>query len=107
MKFQRTPSNPNIVILQDCDMPPCNAYADVKPSWVKALKHRLGSLVSFNSLWERLIRFAAGSSEPVVEQRWDRQGYQFYAIYDPRTGQRTICHSEAEVRAWLEQRYYH
>ncbi len=107
MKFQRTSSNPDIIILQDGDTFPCSVHADVKPSWIEFLKHQLRSLMSLNSLWEQLIKLASGSSEPVVEQRQDRQGYRYYAIYDPRTGQRTICSSEAEVRAWLEQRYYH
>ena len=61
---------------------------------------------TFGSLGERLTTFATGSSDPVVRQKRDRQGQVYYSIYDPISRCHTTCASEAEVRSWLEQRYY-
>lgn len=47
-----------------------------------------------------------GWAEPRVHHRRDRQGKAHYEVYDPVSRQRFHCESEAEVRAWLEQRYY-
>lgn len=105
MKFQRTSSNPDAIILQDCDAYSYTPSSDASRSWIESLKQRLLSWVSLDDVWGRLAKFAVGSSEPVVEQRWDRQGCRYYVVFDPRTHARTICSSESEVRAWLEQRY--
>lgn len=60
--------------------------------------------------FKKLLMAAIGSSEPIVQHRiykgGDRHGQSYYTIYDPVTHQRTRCSSEAEVREWLEQRYY-
>lgn len=99
MKFQRTSAPLNPIVL--------NAYqaAPVESRWAKLWK-RIAGIASPEVIWDFLAKFASGSTEPVVEKRCDRQGYTYYAVYDPVTQQRTLCSSEAEVRAWLEQRYY-
>ncbi|MGB3491535.1 MAG: hypothetical protein WBA57_02320 [Elainellaceae cyanobacterium] len=56
---------------------------------------------------ERLAKFAYGSSDPVIEQRRDRQGYLYYRIYDPVSQEHHVFTTESEVRSWLERRYYH
>lgn len=70
------------------------------------------------TLWSKIIRpvvsdwgsailkFLLGSHDPVISERVDKNGQGIYEIYDPITRDRMICHSEQEVRAWLEQRYY-
>ena len=79
---------------------------DASKPWGTRLWHRFLNRISLDSFWNYLANMAAGSSEPIIRKRCDRQGQTFYAVYDPVTHHRTICNSEAEVRAWLEQRYY-
>jgi hypothetical protein len=45
------------------------------------------------------------SSDPIVNERCDRQGNVYYQVYDPHTCKSTVFGSEAEIRYWLEQRY--
>ncbi|WP_404789863.1 hypothetical protein [Altericista sp. CCNU0014] len=46
------------------------------------------------------------TSEPKVSHKRDRQGHLYYQVYDPLSGVSASFGSEAEIRAWLEQRYY-
>lgn len=64
---------------------------------------------TFKTAWrfaQGVCKRVAGSSEPSVMERCDRQGNPYYEIYDPISRQRVHCETESEVRAWLEQRYY-
>lgn len=45
-------------------------------------------------------------SEPKAWQIRDRSGATYWRVYDPATNQAHAFSSEAEVRMWLEQRYY-
>jgi len=118
MKFQRTSSQPAVIFLKGYDI--CqsdtgsdissnigaDASSEVRSSWLSTLWQQLTAHVSPEAIWAYLAKFAIGSSDPVVQQRRDRQGHAYYAVYDPTTGQRSIFTTEAEVRAWLEQRYH-
>jgi hypothetical protein len=46
------------------------------------------------------------SSELKVSERCDRHGNVYYQVYDPLNRTSASFGSEAEIRAWLEQRYY-
>ena len=46
------------------------------------------------------------SSDLKVSRKCDRHGNQYYQVYDPLNQTSAIFGSEAEIRAWLEQRYY-
>ncbi|HEY9622834.1 MAG TPA: hypothetical protein V6C78_20925 [Crinalium sp.] len=48
----------------------------------------------------------SNTSEPRIWQRRDRSGQLIWHVYDPTTNQSSRFTSEAEVRAWLDQRYY-
>lgn len=48
---------------------------------------------------------AAGSDQPRIQQHSSDDGTVFWQVYDPVSQQRLIFDREAEVRAWLEQRY--
>lgn len=83
---------------------------------IQSSKHsRLAGLVDglkrvqhwFGQGFQQVLAAVAGSSDPIVYQKRDRHGQCYYTIYDPVTQQRTRCMSETDVRAWLEQRYYH
>jgi hypothetical protein len=49
-------------------------------------------------------RFTHGS-DPIINERRDRQGNVYYQVYDPHTRRSAVFSSEAEIRYWLEQRY--
>ncbi|MDJ1183693.1 hypothetical protein [Roseofilum casamattae] len=57
-------------------------------------------------LWNYLVAVWWNSEEPRIYQKQDKHGNWIYQIYDPVAHERFICDSEAEVRVWLEQRYY-
>jgi hypothetical protein len=46
------------------------------------------------------------SSELKVFERCDRHGNVYYQVYDPFNRTSANFGSEAEIRAWLDQRYY-
>jgi hypothetical protein len=46
------------------------------------------------------------SDEPQVSKIKGSEGHEFWRIYDPVTRITTTLSSEAEVRMWLDQRYY-
>ena len=77
-------------------------------SWNAVLQ---GIKNSLGPLFQQILATVAGSTDPIVRQRvykgGDRHGQTYCTIYDPVSQQRTVCASEAEVRAWLEERYYH
>ena len=83
-----------------------------RPSVLSGLVHTLQRVPHWvGQRVQRVLTAVAGSSDPIVQHHvWkggDRHGQSYYTIYDPITRQRTQCASETEVRAWLEQRYYH
>ena len=92
MKFQRQLSEPYIVIA-----------ADSRP-FLRTEKREQGSF--FGAFWQSLLKLLLGSSEPIIEKQLDNNGQTTYSIYDPITQQQVSGLAEAEVRVWLEQRYY-
>ncbi|MEM1253920.1 MAG: hypothetical protein AAGI69_15935 [Cyanobacteria bacterium P01_H01_bin.21] len=92
MKFQRQLSEPYIVIA-----------ADSRPS-LRVENPRHGSF--FGAFWQSLLKLLLGSSEPIIEKQLDNNGQTLYSIYDRVTQQQISGLTEAEVRVWLEQRYY-
>ncbi|MEM6255712.1 MAG: hypothetical protein AAF821_22590 [Cyanobacteria bacterium P01_D01_bin.156] len=99
MKFRRRVSEPQLIILDNCP-------SEQSRSWVGNGLQQMAKGISSKSFWNSVLKLATGSSEPVIEKQSDRQGQPVYSVYDPVTQQRVDCLSEAEVRAWLEQRYY-
>ena len=94
MKFQRRLYEPYIVILEDSE-----------PSvWAENRWQRIGSFLT--ACWASVFKSLLGSSEPTIEKQIDDNGQTCYTVYDPATQQQLAGLSEAEVRVWLEQRYY-
>lgn len=58
------------------------------------------------SAWQQLIYFLTTTNELQVWQSRDRHGNTCWNAYDPLTGRSTKLSSEAEMRVWIEQRYY-
>lgn len=61
-------------------------------------------------IWRACYQFIAQTiatrHEPQIEMKCDRLGRKVWEVSDPTSGYATTCHSEQEVRVWLEQRYY-
>ncbi len=55
-------------------------------------------------LWAQL---SADPNQPRVRAYRSRAGEWVWDAYDPRSGRSFVSTSEAEMRAWLESRYYH
>lgn len=62
--------------------------------------------VPLKSAWQRLVNFLTTTNELQVWQSSDRHGNTWWNAYDPATGRSTKLSSEAEMRVWIEQRYY-
>jgi len=54
------------------------------------------------NLFASLLR----GNELQVKQRRDRQGNIWWQAFDPNTDESASFGSEAEMRSWIEQRYY-
>lgn len=60
---------------------------------------------SLHKGWQRLVNLMTDDSQLRVWQASDRQGQTQWHGFDPITG-RSFSGSEAEMRSWIEQRYY-
>ena len=69
---------------------------------VKILKFLLG----IKKIVQLLNKAFIGSNELRVWQTYDRYGNNWWHAYAPLTGRYTCVESEAEMRVWIEKRYY-
>ncbi|WP_071518139.1 hypothetical protein [Geitlerinema sp. PCC 9228] len=60
--------------------------------------------IGIAQLWCQLF---ARNTEPKVWETHDRDGHPIWHVYDPITGYAATVHSEQEVMAWIEERYYY
>lgn len=60
----------------------------------------------FGKITTWLLSTLAPSNEPKIWFKTDRNGLVWWYIYDPVSNHRVCCSSQAEVLAWLEDRYY-
>jgi hypothetical protein len=54
---------------------------------------------------QAMVRFLTNGQDPVIQKHWQRDGL-VWRVYDPVTQQNQRFYSEAELRTWLEGRYY-
>lgn len=59
-----------------------------------------------NKICERVVTLINHASELKVWQSSDRKGHSWWNAYDPTTGKSISLDSEAEMRMWIEERYY-
>ena len=62
---------------------------------------------SLKAILEKLIQALTRSHELQVWRKIDRNGNAYWQAFDPKTRKSTSLNSEAEMRIWIEQRYYH
>ncbi|MBD3883495.1 hypothetical protein IFO70_17135 [Phormidium tenue FACHB-886] len=58
-----------------------------------------------NNVWQSLISYLAGSSEPHVWKTQAADG-SHWQVFDPIAQRKLTFDSEADVRVWLEERHY-
>jgi Cdc6-like AAA superfamily ATPase len=55
---------------------------------------------------QRFVQFLSSGNEPEIWTKTDRYGNIIWQAYDPISRRSVSRRSEAEMREWLEQRYY-
>lgn len=63
-------------------------------------------LSALNRIWQHLLTILTKGNELQVWQTSDRFGNTWWNAYDPATGRSASLASEAEMRIWIEKRYY-
>ncbi|AFY90329.1 MAG: hypothetical protein CLLPBCKN_008036 [Chroococcidiopsis cubana SAG 39.79] len=81
----------------------------MKTSVLPTQKTKISLLLieSFKAIIEKLIQALTRSHELQVWRKKDRNGNAYWQAFDPKTRKSTSLSSEAEMRIWIEQRYYH
>jgi len=80
-----------------------NTDREFPPAFSTKKTNLSGKFVVFlQDLATNLLR----GNELQVKQRRDRQGHTWWQAFDPKTDESVSFGSEAEMRTWIEQRYY-
>ena len=56
---------------------------------------------------QQLVQYLNSADKLQVWTKMDRDGTITWHAYDPVSDRRVVRESEVEMRAWLEERYYH
>lgn len=67
----------------------------------------LPTLSEFKRGLQQLVQYLNSGNKLQVWTKIDRDGKITWHAYDPISDRRVVRESEAEMRAWLEERYYH
>lgn len=78
------------------------SYHQESQPQVKSLKLLSGP----KQILQRLMQLFVGGNDLRIWQTYDQFGNNWWHAFDPVTGRYTSVESEAEMRAWIEQRYY-
>jgi hypothetical protein len=57
-------------------------------------------------IWNLIVESLTTVNELKIDSLKSRSGSCYWAIHDPILGRRVFFDSEAEVREWLDRRYY-
>jgi hypothetical protein len=79
---------------------PLDHPVDTMAAWEAALSHAL------KHAWDDVVQLMTSSNDVKVWKTRDRHGNEYWNAYDPITDAARQFSSEAEVRVWLEDRYY-
>lgn len=71
---------------------------------MKINSYILNILNKFKEIGDSLV---ANRIELQIKQKCDCNGHFYWQIYDPVSGYHTSFGSEQDVRAWIEEYYYH
>jgi hypothetical protein len=73
---------------------------------LQKLEIKLPSISVFKRILQAFVSFFYSGNEPQVWSKTNRYGNTSWYAYDPVSGYSVSRDSEAEMREWLEQRYY-
>jgi hypothetical protein len=73
---------------------------------LQKLEIKLPSISVFKRILQAFVPFFYSGNEPQVWSKTNRYGNTSWYAYDPVSGYSVSRDSEAEMREWLEQRYY-
>lgn len=68
---------------------------------------KLPRLSVLNRAFQVCVQFLINDHEPQIWTTTDHYGTIYWHAHDPVSDRSVTLASEAEMRAWLEQRYYH
>jgi hypothetical protein len=57
-------------------------------------------------VFQAIVTKLSASNEPRIRLKYSPAGRESWHVYDPMTGKANVFTSEADVRVWLEERYY-
>lgn len=63
-------------------------------------------LAKFQSTWNKMIAMFTAGKEPKIWLSSDAEGKLYWNAFDPQTHRFVEHLSEAEMRIWIEKRYY-
>jgi hypothetical protein len=69
--------------------------------------NKLPLISVLDRIWQSLLTLLSSKPELRVWQTCDRAGHTWWNAYDPVKEQSARLGSEAEMRIWIEQHYYH
>jgi hypothetical protein len=88
------------------DVPASNPDSSVfRASAVGFWKHFIQPIT--RGIEKFLSQLFSRETEPKVWETKDRDGHHIWHVYDPITGHSATLHSEHEIMAWIEERYYY
>ena len=61
---------------------------------------------ALKAIWQHLLTTLTNNNELQIWQTTDQLGNTWWNGYDPATGRFTSLATEAEMRIWIEERYY-
>lgn len=77
-----------------------------RKSHTKFIVAKPNDYAKVSKFFQHLFAWLFQSNELQVKQRRDRQGNTWWQAFDPNTNESTSFGTEAEMRSWIEQRYY-
>lgn len=87
-------------------MKTCSPRLSLSKKHLQNWQIKLVIISALKRISEYLRESIVGRNELRVWQTSDHFGNQRWHAYDPVTGRHTTVNSEAELRAWIERRYY-
>lgn len=84
-----------------------NLLFDLSKRWVQQQPTKASIQSALLRVVNYLIIKLTEGNELQIWQTSDRCGNNWWHAYDPVTNRHTVVDSEAHLRAWIEQRYYH
>lgn len=91
----------------NCDyLTPFKTETSDRKSQTKLIVAKPRDYAKISRFLQHLFAWSIRGNELQVHQHRDRQGNTWWQAFDPKTDESVSFGSEAEMRTWIEQRYY-